>query len=164
MISYDLSYRKEVKIRPGYTPEEDVQRYRSSHAAVNTGGKKGIPGMTSATSAPPPATIATSKSKAQKKNEKRKEKRRIEGKEDEEDGVSSEDEEEKKKEEEDVPESWDTDGEDNQVEDPIAANATAVIEEEEDPVVVIDPVDEARRIKALQKKLRQVSAISRLLI
>lgn len=120
--------------------------------------------MTSATSAPPSATIATSKSKAQKKNEKRKEKRRIEGKEDEEEEVSSEDEEEKKKEEEDVPESWDTDGEDNQDEDPIATNAPAVIEEEEVPVVVIDPVDEARKVKALQKKLRQVSAILRLLV
>lgn len=151
--------RKEVKIRPGFTPEEDVQRYRSSHM---TSAKKGIPGLATALTAAlgssaattAPATsaggVSVSKSKAQKKNEKRKEKRR--GENDEvEVAESSEDEEGGGAvPEEDVPESWD-DGEEKEPVKVEPVPVKVIV-----PVPVAEPVDEGKRVKALQKKLRQV--------
>ncbi|KAM5535625.1 hypothetical protein V8D89_010612 [Ganoderma adspersum] len=76
----DGSVRKQIKIRPGYTPQEDVRRFRGTRQAqaeVTALPKGHIIGW-----APPPQAAAaapTSKaglSKAQKKNEKRKEKRK----------------------------------------------------------------------------------------
>ncbi|KAI0721882.1 hypothetical protein C8T65DRAFT_704953 [Cerioporus squamosus] len=75
----DGTVRKERKIRPGFTPQEDVRRFRGTRQAqaeANALPKGHIIGW-----APPPQTAipAASKagmSKAQKKNEKRKEKRK----------------------------------------------------------------------------------------
>lgn len=72
--------RKQIKIRPGYTPQEDVRRFRGTRQAqadVTTLPKGHIIGW-----APPPQAAAAAPaskaglSKAQKKNEKRKEKRK----------------------------------------------------------------------------------------
>lgn len=89
--------RKQIKIRPGFTPQEDVRRFRGTRQAqmdANTLPKGHIIGW-----APPPqaATPPASKagmSKAQKKNEKRKEKRK-----------------EKKEESEKVKDSWEDEDE-----------------------------------------------------
>ncbi|KAH9853789.1 hypothetical protein C2E23DRAFT_820498 [Lenzites betulinus] len=73
----DGSVRKQLKIRPGYTPQEDVRRFRGSRQQQMdaTALPKGhVVGW-----APAPTTVPVSKasmSKAQKKNEKRKEKRK----------------------------------------------------------------------------------------
>ncbi|PIL36754.1 hypothetical protein GSI_00443 [Ganoderma sinense ZZ0214-1] len=76
----DGSVRKQIKIRPGYTPQEDVRRFRGTRQtqADATALPKGhIIGWT-----PPPQAAAVAPaskagmSKAQKKNEKRKEKRK----------------------------------------------------------------------------------------
>lgn len=132
------SYRKELKIRPGYTPEEDVKRYRSQRQAeedarASTKGK--VPGLVPSAAQ---AAIA-GMSKAQKKNAKRKEKRRDEAEEEEEEdrGVK------KVAEVEEVPEDWDDEGE---LPPPVPAPAAPA------PA----PVDEEKRVKALKKKLRQV--------
>lgn len=72
--------RKEKKIRPGYTPQEDVRRFRGTKQAqldANALPKGHIIGW-----APPPvasttpAKSAAGLSKSAKKNEKRKEKRK----------------------------------------------------------------------------------------
>ncbi|KAI1792932.1 hypothetical protein LXA43DRAFT_886514 [Ganoderma leucocontextum] len=75
----DGSLRKQIKIRPGYTPQEDVRRFRGTRQAqaeATVLPKGHIIGW-----APPPQAAAApalkaSMSKAQKKNEKRKEKRK----------------------------------------------------------------------------------------
>ncbi|KAI0254267.1 hypothetical protein BJV78DRAFT_1121588 [Lactifluus subvellereus] len=70
----DGSVRKERKIRPGFTPQEDVARFRSTRQqAVDTRAlpKGHIPGW-----APPGAATREPQSKSAKKNEKRKEKRK----------------------------------------------------------------------------------------
>lgn len=157
--------RKEVKIRPGYTPEEDVQRYRSAHASKAGPVKKGIPGLVTAIVAPPSSSasspgVSSSKSKAQKKNEKRKEKRKEENGELNAADASDSDEEGRgagsKEKEEEVPESWD-DGDEDDAEAAAATDPAPIVEQ----VTIVDPVDEAKRMKGLQKKLRQVCIIIR---
>jgi partner of Y14 and mago protein len=87
------SVRKQIKIRPGFTPQEDVRRFRSAKQVqmdANALPKGHIIGW-----APPPQSTAASgsaekpMSKSAKKNAKRREKK-----------------EEKK---EDVPDNWDDD-------------------------------------------------------
>jgi partner of Y14 and mago protein len=69
--------RKERKIRPGFTPQEDVARFRSTRQQAvdaRTLPKGHVPGW-----APPGAAASETKesqSKSAKKNEKRKEKRK----------------------------------------------------------------------------------------
>ena len=69
--------RKERKIRPGFTPQEDVARFRSTRQQVVDARalpKGHIPGW-----APPGAVVSEAKdpqSKSAKKNEKRREKRK----------------------------------------------------------------------------------------
>ncbi|KZT72580.1 hypothetical protein DAEQUDRAFT_722746 [Daedalea quercina L-15889] len=79
----DGSVRKQIKIRPGFTPQEDVRRFRGTRqqqAEANALPKGHIIGWTPppTSSAPKPgaAAASTSQSKAAKKNEKRKEKRK----------------------------------------------------------------------------------------
>ncbi|THH33783.1 hypothetical protein EUX98_g422 [Antrodiella citrinella] len=73
----DGSLRKQIKIRPGFTPQEDVSRFRGTKQAqmdAHTLPKGHVIGWT-----PPPTTSASTssaKSKSAKKNEKRKEKRK----------------------------------------------------------------------------------------
>ncbi|KAI0301827.1 hypothetical protein B0F90DRAFT_251629 [Multifurca ochricompacta] len=89
----DGSLRKERRIRPGFTPQEDVARFRSSRQQAvdaRTLPKGHIPGWV-----PPTASVPESKdqqSKSAKKNEKRREKR-------------------KEKHQDAVRESWDSEGE-----------------------------------------------------
>ena len=69
--------RKQIKIRPGFTPQEDVRRFRGTRQAQAdaTALPKGhIIGWTPPPSAAPAPKAALTK--AQKKNEKRKEKRK----------------------------------------------------------------------------------------
>ncbi|KAF8974252.1 hypothetical protein BDZ97DRAFT_1640019, partial [Flammula alnicola] len=76
----DGTVRKQIKIRPGFTPQEDVRRFRGTKQAqmdVNVLPKGHIIGW-----APPPTSMAASGSdgtkplsKSAKKNAKRKEKR-----------------------------------------------------------------------------------------
>lgn len=74
------SVRKEIKIRPGFTPQEDVSRFRGKRQVQmdqNTLPKGHILGWVAPSSAskPKPAEAGGSASKSAKKNEKRKEKR-----------------------------------------------------------------------------------------
>ncbi|KAI0829432.1 hypothetical protein BC628DRAFT_1417155 [Trametes gibbosa] len=74
----DGSVRKQLKIRPGYTPQEDVRRFRGSRQQQMdaTSLPKGhVVGWTPAATVTVPVSKA-GMSKAQKKNEKRKEKRK----------------------------------------------------------------------------------------
>ncbi|KJA29992.1 hypothetical protein HYPSUDRAFT_32034 [Hypholoma sublateritium FD-334 SS-4] len=91
------SVRKQIKIRPGFTPQEDVRRFRGTKQAQmdSTALPKGhIIGW-----APPPKSTAASTSegkplsKSAKKNAKRKEKR-------------------EKEKTDDVPDNWDDDDDD----------------------------------------------------
>lgn len=74
----DGTIRKQIKIRPGFTPQEDVRRFRGTKQAqmdVNALPKGHIVGW-----APPPSTSTSGAgdkplSKSAKKNAKRKEKR-----------------------------------------------------------------------------------------
>lgn len=72
--------RKQIKIRPGYTPQEDVRRFRGTRqtqADVNALPKGHIIGWAPPPQAAPAAPASKAGlSKAQKKNEKRKEKRK----------------------------------------------------------------------------------------
>jgi len=88
--------RKERKIRPGFTPQEDVARFRSGRQqAVDSRAlpKGHIPGWTPSGAAAPEKKEQQSKSA--KKNEKRKEKR-------------------KEKREEVVQENWDSDADEDE--------------------------------------------------
>ena len=97
--------RKERKIRPGFTPQEDVQRFRSiRQQAVDarTLPKGHVPGW-----APPGAPAPEKKdplSKSAKKNEKRREKR-------------------KEKRQEVVQENWDSDDDEDATPDPVDKEA-----------------------------------------
>ena len=92
--------RKQIKIRPGYTPQEDVRRFRGTRqtqADVNALPKGHIIGWAPPPQAAPAAPASKAGlSKAQKKNEKRKEKRKEKGNGDWWERNKSEDEEEEK--------------------------------------------------------------------
>ncbi|KAJ3987222.1 hypothetical protein F5890DRAFT_1405767 [Lentinula detonsa] len=80
----DGSVRKQLKIRPGFTPQEDVRRFRGTKQAqmdVNTLPKGHIIGWTP----PPSKEVDPSKplSKSAKKNAKRREKKANDKKDDE---------------------------------------------------------------------------------
>ncbi|KAI0356656.1 hypothetical protein OH77DRAFT_1452656 [Trametes cingulata] len=75
----DGSVRKQIKIRPGYTPQEDVRRFRGTRQAqmdANSLPKGHIIGWAPPPQAAVPPASKAGMSKAQKKNEKRKEKRK----------------------------------------------------------------------------------------
>jgi len=74
----DGTLRKERKIRPGFTPQEDVGRFRSVRQQAQDARvlpKGHVPGW-APPGAPAPATKKEPQSKSAKKNEKRKEKRK----------------------------------------------------------------------------------------
>lgn len=66
----DGTFRKERKVRPGYTPPEDVVRY--SNRVLDAVRPVASPSQ-------PTTTSTTPKSKTQKKNDKRKSKRKEDG-------------------------------------------------------------------------------------
>jgi partner of Y14 and mago len=104
------SVRKERKIRPGFTPQEDVARFRTTRQqAVDARAlpKGHIPGW-----APPGVAVSEKKesqSKSAKKNEKRKEKR-------------------KEKRQEVVQENWDSEADDDATADK-EARTTQVVDD-----------------------------------
>ncbi|KAH9050089.1 hypothetical protein EDB84DRAFT_728520 [Lactarius hengduanensis] len=104
----DGSVRKERKVRPGFTPQEDVARFRSvRQQAVDARAlpKGHIPGWS-----PPGAPTPEKKeahSKSAKKNEKRKEKR-------------------KEKLQETVRESWESEDDEDVIASPASKDAEAV--------------------------------------
>ncbi|KIJ56551.1 hypothetical protein M422DRAFT_218002 [Sphaerobolus stellatus SS14] len=74
----DGSVRKELRIRPGFTPQEDVSRFRTSRQIVReqTALPKGhIPGWVAPSSETKPKPKEGAQSKSAKKNEKRKAKK-----------------------------------------------------------------------------------------
>jgi partner of Y14 and mago protein len=97
--------RKERKIRPGFTPQEDVARFRSTRQQAvdaRTLPKGHIPGWS-----PPGAAASETKdtqSKSAKKNEKRREKR-------------------KEKRQEVVQENWDSEADDDATADTVDKEA-----------------------------------------
>jgi len=102
----DGSTRKQLKIRPGFTPQEDVRRFRGTRQAqmdVNQLPKGHIMGWT-----PPAAAKEDTKpmSKSAKKNAKRREKK-------------------KETQDEEVPDNWDDDEEDTGSVTPALAPAPA---------------------------------------
>ncbi|KIY73671.1 hypothetical protein CYLTODRAFT_190731 [Cylindrobasidium torrendii FP15055 ss-10] len=71
----DGSVRKELKVRPGFTPQEDVQRFRGTRQA-QADSRKLPPGHVVGWTPPPQGSDPTKPmSKSQKKNAKRKEKK-----------------------------------------------------------------------------------------
>ena len=63
----DGSKRREIRVRPGYVPPEDIETYKSQHInALKTKGKAGIPGAESFQSS---ITITDGKSKNAKRRE-----------------------------------------------------------------------------------------------
>ncbi|KAH6914979.1 hypothetical protein BKA70DRAFT_1419934 [Coprinopsis sp. MPI-PUGE-AT-0042] len=117
----DGSVRKQLKIRPGFTPQEDVQRFRGKKQAqmdANQLPKGHIIGW-----APPSASDSTTSkpmSKGAKKNAKRKEKKEKERAE----GASKEP----------VPDNWDDDDEDTPAAnadktEPVASASTSTPDE-----------------------------------
>ncbi|KAL7282106.1 hypothetical protein ACG7TL_003575 [Trametes sanguinea] len=80
VIAYDAHrVRKQLKIRPGFTPQEDVRRFRGTRQAqmdANSLPKGHIIGWAPPPQAAVPPASKAGLTKAQKKNEKRKEKRK----------------------------------------------------------------------------------------
>ncbi|KAI5474840.1 hypothetical protein MNV49_002344 [Pseudohyphozyma bogoriensis] len=143
----DGSLRKEIKIRPGFTPEEDVVRYRSIRSqeqAAREAVKGRVPGLVPGSGQAAVQAVVAGMSKAQKKNLKRKEKRK-------EDADKSGEEEGEG--EEDVPEDWDADeGEDK-------GKGGKAVEAVAPPPPPPPPVEDSKRVKALKKKIRQAEQL-----
>jgi partner of Y14 and mago protein len=102
----DGTVRKQIKIRPGFTPQEDVRRFRGTKQAqmdINTLPKGHIIGWV-----PPPTSTSTSGSsllsKRAKKNAKKKANKNKREEEEEEEDLD------KRAKGEDVPENWEDDG------------------------------------------------------
>merc|ERR1712000_382324 len=74
----DGSKRKEIKIRPGYRPPEDVEVYknRTAEAFRERGKRIGIPGAAGLQEENPPAGSSDQGSAASNKNAKRREARK----------------------------------------------------------------------------------------
>ncbi|KAG9542380.1 hypothetical protein KCU97_g22058, partial [Aureobasidium melanogenum] len=70
-IRPDGSVRKEIRVRPGYRPPEDVELYKNRTAeAYKNRGKGGVPGADSVSATPDPPSAAANK------NAKRREARK----------------------------------------------------------------------------------------
>lgn len=75
-VRADGSKRREIKVRPGYQPPEDVERYRHRAAATwKTRGKGGVPGA-EAPSSEDDKSAQASATTASNKNAKRREAKR----------------------------------------------------------------------------------------
>ncbi|GAA5969309.1 hypothetical protein JCM21900_004583 [Sporobolomyces salmonicolor] len=166
----DGTFRKPLKIRPGFTPQEDVSLFRPQRqleADAHRAAKGAVPGLK-----PHPmlqaalSGIAAGQSKAQRKNAKRKEKRdedtgaaTAQGK-----GMQDDDDEE-------VPQAWDADEAEEAApladaaaspEAPAArspsSSSSAPAPSAPSPARAADSPSEeatAKRIRALRKKLKQ---------
>ncbi|KAF9900542.1 hypothetical protein EC991_007194 [Linnemannia zychae] len=124
----DGTFRKERKIRPGYTPPEDVAKYTNR---VLESARPVVPTPSPST----PAADTTPKSKAQLKNDKRKAKRKEEAIAAELAGYPTA-----------TPKTAPT---------AVATDANAAT----DTSAVTEPVDPEKKLRALNKKLRQVEQL-----
>ncbi|BGP19784.1 hypothetical protein JCM10213_006446 [Rhodosporidiobolus nylandii] len=167
----DGTYRKEIKIRPGFTPQEDVVLYRSrgqAEAERHRAVKGSVPGLK------PGAAVGAGRGagasaqvqaalggmgKAARKNAKRKEKRHEDAAAVEGAGAAVG---VRRKDEEDVPDAWDA--EEEQAPSAAGALPPAV------PSIVPAPAAEAgaaelsaeekeKKARALRKKLRQAEQL-----
>lgn len=69
----DGSVRKEIRVRPGYRPPEDVEVYKNRTAeAWKNRGSGGVPGAESLNSQPPPSQNSAAANKNAKRREARK--------------------------------------------------------------------------------------------
>lgn len=81
ILKFDARLRKEIKIRPGFTPQEDVNRFRGTKQSAMD--SRALPKGHIIGWAPPPTSIKPAAasgalSKNQKKNQKKKDKREAE--------------------------------------------------------------------------------------
>ncbi|KAG0037130.1 hypothetical protein BGZ82_003087 [Podila clonocystis] len=119
----DGTFRKERKVRPGYTPPEDVVRY--SNRVLDSARPAVVVAQ--------PTQPATPKSKTQKKNDKRKAKRKEDG---------------------------DSDTQDTQTTDHAQTTPTpSSAPGESKPETKEEPVDTEKKLRALNKKLRQIEQL-----
>lgn len=150
------SIRKERKVKPGFTPVEDVTRFRSARQ-VDAERRKLPPGSIVGYTKPSEAVEAAraGMSKSQKKNAKRKEARAGGG-----------------AEAEDTPDAWDDEPD---AESPAQRNGTTTAKAaaadtakpkapsttsaEPAPAAPSEPVDPEKKHKALAKKLRAAQAL-----
>ncbi|KAH8917204.1 hypothetical protein BT69DRAFT_1257438 [Atractiella rhizophila] len=138
----DGTYRKELKIRPGFMATEDVAKFRSARqqdidARQNAKGR--VPGMVPGAGGTTKVQVTLEGSA--KKNQKRKEKRK------------------EKKDEEDVPDAWDEEEtETKKTEEKPAVDVTKEDKTESgDKEETKDDIE--KRLKAIRKKLRQASQL-----
>lgn len=134
----DGSKRKEIKIRPGYKPPEDVEVYRNRTAqAFRTRGKGGVPGAEAKEEDAGGAGTAASNKNA-KRREARKKAKAAAGEEDgEEDGEGDGG---------DVNEKREADSK---------TTAAAAALEEQAPLEVDEQAEKEKKAKKLRKKLRE---------
>jgi partner of Y14 and mago len=72
-VRADGSVRKEIRIRPGYRPPEDIEVYKNRTAeAFRNRGAGGVPGADNLASKPTPPSASASASKNAKRRENRK--------------------------------------------------------------------------------------------
>ncbi|KAG0306495.1 hypothetical protein BGZ98_002271 [Dissophora globulifera] len=139
----DGTYRKERKVRPGYTPPEDVAKY--SNRVLDSARPAPTPAIVAATSSTP-------KTKAQIKNDKRKAKRK------EETGVAFEGSQSielnNTAEAADTARACSTDNADKSSTESKIANATTTTADADTA-----PVDPEKRLRALNKKVKQAEQL-----
>ncbi|KAG0336865.1 hypothetical protein BG000_006059 [Podila horticola] len=117
----DGTFRKERKVRPGYTPPEDVVRY--SNRVLDSARPAAVA---------QPTQPATPKSKSQKKNDKRKAKRQEDG---------------------------DNDAQDTTTTDQAQPTPSAPAAKPEPETKAEEPADPEKKLRALNKKLRQIEQL-----
>ncbi|KAG0056837.1 hypothetical protein BGZ83_003131 [Gryganskiella cystojenkinii] len=127
----DGTYRKERKIRPGYTPPEDVAKYTNTILSANRPAPAPVASST---------TPSTPKTKTQLKNEKRKAKRK-------EETTGSE------------PGQEESNGIEASSTDATATTETTTSPKDADTPASTTPVDMEKKLRALNKKLRQVEQL-----
>lgn len=130
----DGTLRKEIRVRPGYRPPEDVELYKNRTAeGFRNRGKAGVPGAEAVKSEESTSISSSAANKNAKRREARKKAAAAAGDGKEEDGVSAE------------PKEIDKSAE-------VQKNETAKLEAEK----VVDPeVEKEKEAKKLTKKLRQ---------
>ncbi|KAK4053875.1 hypothetical protein OIO90_003712 [Microbotryomycetes sp. JL221] len=154
----DGSVRKEIKIRPGYTPEEDVKKFRSqrmAEAEARAASRPRIPGLPSA--AVQAALNGAARPSKSTSNSNRKDAAAATQR----DGQGNN----KKAGTSPVRESWDEDGADDVKQTASSTRSQAQTgtggaeSENAADKDAVESLDQARRIRAIKKKLRQAEAL-----
>ncbi|KAG9071922.1 hypothetical protein KI688_006141 [Linnemannia hyalina] len=131
----DGTFRKERKVRPGYTPPEDVTKY-TNRVLESVRPTPPPP--------PPPPVDTTPKSKAQLKNDKRKAKRK-------EEAVAAE--------LAGYPTATATNNNDTPKSSTTTSDSTTAAATDSTEAPATGPVDPEKKLRALNKKLRQVEQL-----